>query len=49
MGRFAHLVDSPASMERFRAKYHIPQGVSYGTMLGVNGLPIEGKRRSSFP
>ena len=28
MGRFAHLVDSPAGMEGFRAKYHIPQGVS---------------------
>ena len=27
MGRFKHLVDSPASMESFRAKYHIPQGV----------------------
>ena len=28
MGRFSHLVDSPASMEGFRAKYHIPLGVS---------------------
>ena len=28
MGRFAHFVDSPAGMEGFRAKYHIPQGVS---------------------
>ena len=28
MGRFAHLVDSLAEMEGFRAKYHIPQGVS---------------------
>ena len=28
MGRFAHLVDSPAGMEGFRALYHIPQGVS---------------------
>ena len=27
MGRFKHLVDSPAGMEGFRAKYHIPQGV----------------------
>ena len=27
MGRFKHLVDSPACMEGFRAKYHIPQGV----------------------
>ena len=27
MGRFAHLVDSPASMEGFRALYNIPQGV----------------------
>ena len=27
MGRFKHLVDSPADMESFRAKYHIPQGV----------------------
>ena len=28
MGRFKHLVDSPAGMEGFRAKYPIPQGVS---------------------
>ena len=28
MGRFKHLVDSPASMEGFRAKYHILQGVA---------------------
>ena len=27
MGRFKYLVDSPASMESFRAKYHIPQGL----------------------
>ena len=27
MGRFKHLVDSPAGMEGFRAKYHIPRGV----------------------
>ena len=27
MGRFKLLVDSPAGMEGFRAKYHIPQGV----------------------
>ena len=27
MGRFKYLVDSPAGMEGFRAKYHIPQGV----------------------
>ena len=27
MGRFNYLVDSPASMESFRAKYHIPPGV----------------------
>ena len=27
MGRFKHLVDSLASIEGFRAKYHIPQGV----------------------
>ena len=27
MGRFKHLVDSPAGMEGFRAKYHIPPGV----------------------
>ena len=27
MGRFKHLVDSPADMAGFRAKYHIPQGV----------------------
>jgi len=28
MGRFAPLVDSPADMEGFRAKYHISQGVA---------------------
>ena len=28
MDRFKHLVNSPAGMEGFRAKYHIPQGVS---------------------
>ena len=28
MGRFAHLVDTPAGMEGFRALYHIPQGAS---------------------
>ena len=28
MGRFKHLVDSDASMEGFRAKYHILQGVA---------------------
>ena len=27
MGRFKYLVDSSASMESFRAKYHIPPGV----------------------
>ena len=27
MGRFKHLVDTPAGMEGFRAKYRIPQGV----------------------
>ena len=27
MGRFKDLVDTPAAMEAFRAKYHIPQGV----------------------
>ena len=27
MGKFKSLVDSPAGMEGFRAKYHIPQGV----------------------
>ena len=27
MGRFKHLVDPPADMEGFRAKYHIPQEV----------------------
>ena len=27
MGKFEKLVDSPASMEGFRAKYHIPPGV----------------------
>ena len=28
MGRFKHLVDSPASMEGIRTKYHILQGVA---------------------
>ena len=28
MGRFKHLVDSLVGIEGFRAKYHIPQGVS---------------------
>jgi len=28
MGRFTHLVNFPVAMERFRALYHIPQGVS---------------------
>ena len=28
MGRFKHLVDSDASMEGFRAKYHIPQEIA---------------------
>ena len=27
MGRFKHLVDLPAGMEGFRARYHISQGV----------------------
>ena len=27
MGRFKHLVDTPAIMEAFRARYCIPQGV----------------------
>ena len=27
MGRFKYLVDTPAGMEGFRAKYRIPQGV----------------------
>ena len=27
MGRFKHLVDSPAGIEGFRVKYYIPQGV----------------------
>ena len=27
MGRLKHLVDSPAGIEDFRAKYHIPKGV----------------------
>ena len=30
MGRFKHLIDSPAGMEGFKAKYHIPQGVALG-------------------
>ena len=28
MGRFKYLVDSPAAMEGFRAKYRIPQGIA---------------------
>ena len=27
MGRFKYLVDTPAAMEAFKAKYRIPQGV----------------------
>ena len=27
MGKFKHLVDTPAGMEGFRARYRIPQGV----------------------
>ena len=34
MGRFAHLVDTPAGMEGFSALYHIPQGVSLSYLLG---------------
>ena len=36
MGRFKYLVDSPASMESFRARYHIPPGV------GLQYCPPEG-------
>ena len=36
MGRFKYLVDSPASMESFRARYHIPLGV------GLRYYPLEG-------
>ena len=28
MGRFKHLVNSPAGIKGFKAKYHIPQGVA---------------------
>ena len=28
MGRFTHLIDSLTGIEGFRAKYHIPRGVS---------------------
>ena len=28
MGRFKHLVDSPAKIEAFKVRYHIPQGVA---------------------
>ena len=28
MGRFKHLVDSDASMEGFRTRYHIPQEIA---------------------
>ena len=28
MGRFKHLVNPPTTMEGFRARYHIPQGVA---------------------
>ena len=38
MGRFAHLVDSPAKIEAFKAKYHIPQGVN------LRYCPTEGIR-----
>ena len=27
MGKFKHLVDTPATMEAFGARYYIPQGV----------------------
>ena len=36
MGRFKDLVDTPTAMEAFRAKYHIPQGVS------LQYCPLEG-------
>ena len=36
MGRFKYLVDSPASMESFRAKYRIPPGE------GLQYCPPEG-------
>ena len=36
MGRFEKLVKTPAAMEAFRAKYHIPLGV------GLQYCPLEG-------
>ena len=33
MGKFQNLVDSPAGMEGFRAKYRIPQGVGGSRIL----------------
>ena len=36
MGRFEKLVKTPATMEAFRAKYHIPPGV------GLQYCPLEG-------
>ena len=35
MGRFKHLIDSLASMEGFRTKYHIPLGV------GIQYCPLD--------
>ena len=49
MGRFTPLVGSPADMEGFRAKYHIPQGVAYDTVLRIKCLPIGMRWRWSFP
>ena len=44
MGRFAHLVETPAGMEGFRALYNIPQGVSlrYCPLGGWHTLSWEG-------
>ena len=36
MGKFQNLVDSPAGMEGFKAKYRIPRGGSRILLLGPN-------------
>ena len=45
MGRFAHLVDSPSSIEGFKALYQIPWGVSlrYYPLGGWIDLKREGE------
>ena len=49
MGRFAHLVDSPTGMEGFRAKHHIPQGVSLRYYTPDQVLTHRNKREVVIP